>query len=205
MSTLTIVLADDHHVVRSGLRTLLEVELDAHIVGEAADGLTALQLVEQLRPDLLVVDLMMPGLTGLEVVRRVHERVPNTRVVVLSMHADEAYILEALRAGAIGYVLKESHAAEFVQAVRQAAAGQRYLSHVLSERIITIYIQQAGAPSTDPYELLNDREREVLHLAALGLTAQEIAKRLALRSSPYFMLIPAGATTVNKSSLTAHW
>src|SRR3954454_5473206 len=97
MSALTIVLADDHHVVRSGLRTLLEVELGAQIVGEAADGLMALKLVEQLDRDLLVVDLMMPVLAGLEVVRRIHQRAPRTRVVVLSMYADEAYVLEALR------------------------------------------------------------------------------------------------------------
>ena len=180
MSALTIVLADDHPVVRGGLRTLLEVELGAQVIGEAADGLMALQLVEQLQPDLLVVDLMMPGLTGLEVVRRVHQRVPHTRAVVLSMHADEAYVLEALRAGAIGYVLKESQAAEFVQAVREAAAGRRYLSSALSERIITTYIEQVGAPVTDPYELLTERERDVLHLAARGLTAQEIAERLEL-------------------------
>jgi DNA-binding NarL/FixJ family response regulator len=180
MGALTIVLADDHHVVRSGLRTLLEVELGAQIIGEAADGLAALQLVEQLRPDLLVVDLMMPGLAGLEVVRRVHERVPNTHVLVLSMHADEAYVLEALRAGAIGYVLKESQAAEFVQAVRDAAEGQRYLSPTLSERMITTYIQHVSATATDPYDLLTDRERDVLHLAALGCTALEIGERLAL-------------------------
>jgi two-component system response regulator NreC len=99
---------------------------------------------------------------------------------VLSMHADDAYVLEALRAGATGYVLKESQAAEFVQAVRDAAAGQRYLSPALSERIITTYIQQDSAPPTDPYELLTERERDVLHLAALGLNAQEIADRLIL-------------------------
>jgi len=180
MSELTIVLADDHHVVRSGLRTLLEVELGAHIVGEAADGLTALQLVEQFRPDVLVVDLMMPGLGGLEVIRRVRQRVPQTRVVVLSMHADQAYVLQALRAGANAYVLKESQAAEFVQAVCDAAAGHRYLSPALSEQMITNYIEHTDAPTTDPYDLLTDREREVLHLAVQGLTAQEIAEHLTL-------------------------
>jgi Response regulator receiver domain len=124
----------------------------------------------------------MPGLTGLEVVRRVHQRVPHTRAVVLSMHADEVYVIEALRAGAIGYVLKESQAAEYVQAVRDAAAGRRYLSPALSEQLISTYVQQVGAPTTDPYELLTDRERDVLHLAALGLTAQEIVN--ASNSAP---------------------
>ena len=180
MSALTIVLADDHQVVRSGLRTLLEADLGARIVGEASDGLEALQLVERLQPDILIVDLMMPGLTGLEVARRVRQRAPRVRVVVLSMHAAESYVRAALHAGATGYVLKESPAAEVVQAVRAAAAGRRFLSPALSERLIDAYIQQSSATTDDPYDLLTDRAREVLYLAALGHTAPEIAARLVL-------------------------
>jgi DNA-binding NarL/FixJ family response regulator len=180
MNDLTIVLADDHQVVRSGLRTLLEANLGAHIVGEAADGPSALQLTERLQPGVLVADLMMPGLTGLEIARRVRHRAPNTRVVVLSMHANEAYVREALRAGAIGYVLKEAPAAEIIQAVRAAAEGRRFLSPALSERLIDSYIEQSSATTDDPYDLLTERERDVLHLAALGHTAPEIAERLVL-------------------------
>lgn len=180
MSALTIVLADDHHVVREGLKTLLETELGCVVVGEAADGFEAMALVERLRPDVLVVDVLMPGLTGLEVTRRVRQYAPQTRVVVLSMHSDESYVREALRAGATAYVLKEAKATEFVQAVREAAAGRRYLSTALSERAIEAYIQQIEATTTDLYEMLTTRERDVLHLAAQGHTAAEIAEQLSI-------------------------
>lgn len=180
MRSPTIVLADDHQVVRSGLRTLLEADLGAQIVGEAADGLEAVQLVERLQPDILIVDLMMPGLTGLEVARRVRQRARQIGIIVLSMHAAESYVREALRAGATGYVLKESPAAEIVQAVRAAADGRRFLSPALSERLIDAYIQQSSTTTDDPYDLLTDREREVLYLAALGHSGPEIAERLVL-------------------------
>jgi len=116
------------------------------------------------------------------VVRRVQQLAPATRVVVLSMHADELYVRDALRAGATAYVLKESQASEFVQAVREASQGRRYLSHALSERMIERYIQQEGMSADDPYELLTERERAVLQLAALGHTAAEIAAQLSLSS-----------------------
>jgi len=178
MSMTTIVLADDHHVVRQGLRSLLEAEPDFSIVGEAGDGLEAAQLVERLQPDVLVLDLMMPGLNGLEVTRQVSQRSPQTHVVILSMHPNEAYVLEALRAGAAAYVIKESTSAELVRAVREAVAGRRYLSPPLSERAIEVYMQKAESAALDPYETLTAREREVLHLAAEGHTNAEIADRL---------------------------
>jgi len=178
MSMTTIVLADDHHLVRQGLRSLLEAEPDFSIVGETGDGLEAAQLVERLRPDVLVLDLMMPGLNGLEVTRQVGQRSPRTHVVILSMHPNEAYVLEALRAGAAAYVLKESTSAELVRAVREAVAGRRYLSPPLSERAIEVYMQKAESAALDPYETLTAREREVLHLAAEGHTNAEIADRL---------------------------
>ena len=176
----TILLADDHTVVRQGLRALLEGEPDLTVIGEAADGLDAVQRTERLRPDVLVVDLMMPGLGGLEVVRQVRQRVPGTHVVVLSMHANEAYVLEALRNGASGYVLKDASVTELVQAVRTAHQGHRYLSPVLSERAIAAYVEQARPTPVDLYDTLTTREREVLHLAAEGRTNAEIAARLTI-------------------------
>jgi len=180
--TTTIMLADDHKIVRQGLRALLEIEPDFHLVGEAGDGLEAVRLAERLRPDVLVLDLMMPGLTGMEVTLQVGKRSPQTRVIILSMHANEAYVLEALRNGAVGYVLKESSADELVQAVREVVAGRRFLSSPLSERAIDAYVSKAQEATLDRYDTLTGREREVLHLAAEGHTNAEIAKRLSISS-----------------------
>jgi two-component system response regulator NreC len=176
----TIVLADDHHVVRQGLRALLEGQPDFQLLGEAGDGLEAIQLTERLKPDVLIIDLMMPSLNGLEATRQISQRSPHTRVVILSMHANEAYVLEALRNGAAGYVLKDSSAADLVRAVREVVAGRRYLSSPLSERAIAAYIQKASDVALDPYEMLTNREREVLHLAAEGYTNAEIADQLSI-------------------------
>ena len=180
MSQTTIVLADDHHIVRQGLRTLLEAEPEYAVVGEVADGLKVADLVEQLRPDVLVLDLMMPGLNGLEITRQVAQRSPKTRIVILSMHADEAYVLEALRHGATGYVLKDASTADVVQAVREVAAGRHYLSRPLSERAIEAYAQKAQAATLDLYDTLTTREREILQLAAESHSSTEIAARLGI-------------------------
>lgn len=176
----TIVLADDHHVVRQGLRALLEAEPDLSVVGEAADGLAVSGMVERLKPNVLIVDMMMPGLTGLEVTRQIRQKVPQTRVLVLSMYANEAYVLEALRLGAAGYVLKGANAGELIQAVREVAAGRRYLSPPLTDYAIEAYIQKAQGGPLDRYETLTTREREVLHLAAEGCTHGEIASQLGI-------------------------
>jgi DNA-binding NarL/FixJ family response regulator len=174
----TIVLADDHHMVRQGIRALLDVESDFSIVGETGDGLEVVQLVERLRSNVLVLDLMMPGLNGLEITRQVKQRCPQTHVVILSMHTNEAYVMEALRNGAAGYVLNDASVSDLVQAIREVAAGRRYLSPPLSERAIDAYLQKAKADLLDPYEMLTTREREVLHLAAEGHTNAEMAARL---------------------------
>jgi two-component system response regulator NreC len=176
----TIALADDHHIVRQGLRRLLEDEPDFQVVGDTGDGLEALQLVERLQPDVLVVDLAMPGLSGLEVTRQVCQRSPQTRVIILSMYANEAYVLEALKNGAAGYVLKESSGVDLVLAMREALAGRRYLSPPLSEHAIEAYLKKVDTGPPDPYETLTAREREVLHLAAEGHTNNQIAKRLSI-------------------------
>ncbi|MBI2875306.1 MAG: response regulator transcription factor [Candidatus Tectomicrobia bacterium] len=178
----TIVLVDDHPVVRQGLRALLEAEPGFRVIGEAGEGVEAVQLVERLQPDVLVLDLMIPGLNGLEVTRQVSRRSSRTRVVILSMHANEAYVLEALRNGALGYVLKDAGATELLRAVREVAAGRRYLSPPLSERAIEIYVQKTDAAPLDLYETLTTREREVLQLAAEGYSATEIADRLSISS-----------------------
>jgi DNA-binding NarL/FixJ family response regulator len=176
----TIVLADDHALVREGLRTILAGESDWFVVGEAADGLEVVVLVEQLQPDVLIVDLMLPSLSGLEVIHQVHKRFPRTQIVALSMHADESYVLAALRSGASAYVLKEASSTDIIQAIREVVAGRRYLSPPLSQYALEAYIQKAKGAPLDPYETLTTREREVLHLAARGETTPAIAGRLGL-------------------------
>lgn len=180
MSPVTIVLADDHPIVRQGLRALLAAQPDLAVVAEAADGLEATRLCERLRPDILVVDVMMPGLRGIEVVHQVRQRSPETRVVVLSMYANEAYVLEALQNGASGYVLKEASGAELVAAVRAAVAGRRYLSAPLSERDLEAYRARTKPGTLDPYDTLTPRQREVLHLAAEGHSNPEIGLKLQI-------------------------
>ena len=176
----TILLADDHAVVRHGLRSLLSAEPDFSIVGEAVDGLEAVDLADRLQPEVLIVDLAMPNLNGLEVTRQVSRRSRHTRTIVLSMHAHEPYVLEALRNGAVGYVLKDSNTTEIVQAVREVVAGRRYLSPPLSERAIESYVKRAQSATLDPYETLTNREREILCLAAEGLSNAEIGDRLSI-------------------------
>lgn len=176
----TIVLADDHLVVRKGMKSLLEAEADFELVGEAGDGLEAVQMVERLKPDVLVLDMMMPGLNGIEVTRQVRKRSPHTQIIILSMHGNDEYVLEALRNGANGYVLKDAGASELVLAVRAVSAGERFLSPVLAERAIDAYVRQTDETTLDRYETLTDREREVLHLTAEGLTNVEMAARLSL-------------------------
>jgi len=173
-----ILLADDHHLVRQGLKALLEGEPHFRLVGEAGDGIEAVRLAERLRPDVLITDVVMPGLNGLEVTRQVTRVVPKTRIVILSMYANDAYVFEALRNGASGYVLKESQASDLVKAIREVAAGRRYLSPPLSERSLEDYLRKMQSAPDDPYELLTTREREVLQLVAEGHTSAEIATRL---------------------------
>lgn len=177
-----VVVVDDHPIVRQGLRTLLEGEGVCAVVGEAADGLTAVDLILRLKPDVAIIDVRLPNLSGLEVARRVHEHVPMARVIVLSMHSDEAYVLDALRHGASGYVLKNAATSDLLQAVHAAMAGRRFLSAPLDERTLDAFARRAleSERPLDRYELLTAREREVLHLAAQGLNNAEVGERLSI-------------------------
>jgi len=175
--SVSILLADDHHIVRQGLRSLLEAQPDFKVIGEAGDGLEAVQMVERLHPQVTVLDLMMPGLNGLEVARRIGDQ---TLVIILSMHSNEAYVMEALRNGARAYILKDSTASDLTQAVWAVLEGRRYLSAPLSELAISAYVQKAQSVPTDPYETLTAREREVLQLMAEGKTSAEISTRLSI-------------------------
>jgi DNA-binding NarL/FixJ family response regulator len=173
-----IILADDHQVVRKGLKALLTSESEFDVVGEANDGLEAMQLTERLQPDVLILDLMMAGINGLEVTRQLNKKFPKIGIVILSMHSNEAYVLESLRSGARAYVLKESPPEELVHAVKEVFAGRRYLSNPLSERAIEAYTNASEAKNIDPYDQLTTREREILQLTAQGKTNVEIAERL---------------------------
>ena len=178
--TVTVLLADDHPIVRQGLRHLLEAEPDLKVVGEASDGLQAVQFTEKFKPNVLIVDIMMPGLNGLEVLRQIKDRSPSTCSIVLSMQSADVYVVEALKSGALGYVLKETGPSELVNAVQQVIEGKRYLSPRLSERLIDVLLQTSEELTLDPYETLTNREREILQMAAEGLTTSAIAKRLSI-------------------------
>ena len=143
MNSIKIVLADGHHLVRQGIRALLETEPDFRVVGEAGTGLEACRLVEDLKPDVLLVDLRMPNLNGLEVTRQVTQRKTQTRVVILTIYDNEAYVLEALKNGAAGYLLKDCTATDLVNAVHEVAAGGRYLSESVSRLAIDAYLAES--------------------------------------------------------------
>lgn len=177
--TITVVLAEDHRVVRQGLRALLEAAPDMRVVGEAADGIEAAELTERMKPAVLLLDLLLPGLDGLEVARRVVKRSPRTKVVVLSVHASEDHPVAALRSGASAYLTKNADSADLILAIREAFAGRRYLSAPFSSTDIEAG-QDGSNEAHDPYETLTNREREVLHLAAEGHSNAGIAGRLKI-------------------------
>jgi DNA-binding NarL/FixJ family response regulator len=178
--TLKVLLVEDHAIVRQGIRALLDEEPDIAIVGEAADGNQALALAQSLRPEIVLMDLNLPGLSGIEATRQVLQLLPDIRVLVLSMYDSEEYVFRALRAGASGYVLKQSTSTELVMALRAVAAGSTFLSPGISQILISDFMRRADAQTADDdaLSILTPREREVLELIARGLTNRQIAERL---------------------------
>lgn len=173
----TVILADDHEIVRRGVRSVLQADGRFTIVAEVADGLSAVQLAEKHKPHLMFLDLSLPRLHGLEALRQIRICSPNTKVLVLSMHNDEPYVIEALRSGASAYILKGSESDEIVKATQEVLAGRRFLSAPLTEWAITALAVKTP-DSSDSYNTLSPREREVMQLAAEGLGAAEIAEKL---------------------------
>jgi DNA-binding NarL/FixJ family response regulator len=177
---ISVMLADDHQVVIDGFKAVLAKEGDVRVVGECNDGLQVLAAIEKQVPDVLILDVMMPGLNGLEVLRLLRSRAPGVRTVVLSMHEGLGYVSEALRHGAAGYVLKQAPASELVRAIRAVMAGGRYLSPPLDEAQVAEHDRRSKSSTIDPFDTLSAREREVFQLAAEGLTNAEIGGRLAI-------------------------
>jgi two-component system response regulator NreC len=182
MTRTKILLADDHAIFRAGLKLLLESQPDFSVIGEAASGQEAIGAVKELGPDLVLMDVTMPGINGFEDTRRIKAEYPKTQVLALTMHENEQYFFQMLHAGAAGYVIKGAPPEELIEAIRSVTQGQAYLSPALTRRLLDDYLDRVkeGQPAEDP---LTEREREVLRLIAEGLTSKEIANRLAI--SPY--------------------
>jgi DNA-binding NarL/FixJ family response regulator len=184
MSTIRVILADDHSLVRAGIRALVENLSGIRVVGEASNGREALRLVESQRPDIALMDIAMSELNGLEATLRISREYPHTRVIILSMHANEEYVLQSLKAGASGYLLKDAFTNELEMAIKAVAAGEIYLSPPVSKHVVADYMRRvsrepAGEDETRSlHDRLTPRQREILQLIAEGFTTQEIAGKL---------------------------
>jgi DNA-binding NarL/FixJ family response regulator len=183
MTALRILLADDHTVVRQGLRKVLEERPEWQVVAEAGDGREAVRLAEQFRPDVAVLDVAMPLLNGIEATRQIARRAPQTRVLVLSMYSDEAYVTQMLKAGATGYLLKDSADVDLLQAVQAVSQGKSFFSPAVARLMSDDYARQRGENAVDRYESLSDREREIFQLVAEGKTNKEMAALLFISPS----------------------
>lgn len=175
------LLVDDHMVVRVGLRALLDEEPDIEVVGEAGNGVEAITLVQELQPNVVVMDISMPEMDGLEATRRIREECPSVNVLILTVHAQERYLFPVLKAGAAGYVLKSTVDSELIDAIRTVSKGEAFLYPTATRMLLEDYLGQLQAGSAqDLYDSLSEREREVLKLIALGHTAREVANELML-------------------------
>ncbi len=179
MKPIRVVVAEDHALVRAGICSLLEKLPGVEVVGEATDGREALELLKTQSPHVALLDISMPGMNGLEAAARAARRFPATRVILLSMHANEEYVHQALKAGAAGYLLKDAGAAELELAVRAVARGDTYLSPAISKQVVSDYVRRTGAETTS-LQALTPRQREILQLIAEGHTTKEIARKLDL-------------------------
>jgi two-component system response regulator NreC len=176
-----ILLADDHVLIRAGLRMVVEAQPDLTVVGEAGDGREAVAMAESLKPDVVVMDIGMPGLNGIEAAHQIREKLPDSQIVMLSMHSDEGYVLRALKAGAKAYLLKDSAETDLARAIRAAAEGKSFFSPAVGRVLLEDYVrklQRTGGE--DSYDLLSPREREILQLVAEGKSSKEIANLLNL-------------------------
>ena len=179
--TIEVFLADDHTVVLDGLRFLLDAEKDIRVVGVASDGRDAVSQVREINPDVVIMDISMPELNGIEATQQIHDSCPSVRVIILSMHYSREHIYRALRAGAKGYLLKDSAGQDVVEAVRAVHAGSRYLSRQITETVIDDYVNQSpGTQTRSPLDQLTRREREILQLVVEGKSSAMIAEVLYL-------------------------
>jgi len=179
MKPIRVLLADDHQLVRAGIRVLLQALRGVEVVAEAGDGREALRLIAAHHPDVVLMDIMMPAMNGLEATTRAAKEFPETRVIMLSVNATEEYVLQSLRAGAAGYLLKNISPEELETAIRAVARGERYLATAVSKHVIQAYLQRVG-PEANSLERLTPRQREVLQLVAEGATTKEIGRKLGL-------------------------
>jgi len=181
MKPIRILLADDHNIMRGGLRLLLERQPGFSVVSEASDGRQAVEQAEATKPDVVVLDIAMPNLSGIEAAARISEILPRTAIVILSMHSDEGYVLRALKAGAKGYLLKDSAESDLIQAIKAASSGKAFFSPEISRILVEDYVREMGRRGAeDSYQLLTPREREILQLLAEGKSNKDVATLLNL-------------------------
>ncbi|MEK7442818.1 MAG: response regulator transcription factor [Chloroflexota bacterium] len=199
-----ILLADDHAVLRAGLRLLLEAQPDLKVIGEASDGREAMRLAEELKPDLILLDLTMPGLSGMETLPALRKMTPSAKILILTMHDDVSYLRQALSRGASGYVLKKAADSELISAVRAVLRGEVYVQPSMNKELLgDLLPHESAATPSDPWASLSEREQEVITLVALGHTSAEIAERLSLSAKTVETYRARGMEKLNLRSRAA--